>query len=87
MTEIADRISIAAHIYTLLEILGLFFLKKAIFSLWNLIITLQFFTLIALWQIKYPFTLRYALFKLREITLGEFLDRITIFNDFFGTFF
>ena len=74
LEETAEEVSVIAYVYTILEILLLFFLQKAIFSLWNLILTLQFLTFIAVWQIRYPPITRFILFKLRVITRGEFLD-------------
>ena len=35
-------------------------------------------TFIAFWQIRYPAVLRFILFKLKVITLGEFLDHLEI---------
>ena len=35
-------------------------------------------TFIAVWQIRYPAILRFILFKLKVITLGEFLDHLKI---------
>ena len=68
----------ATYVYTILEIIGLFTLQKALFSLWTLILTLQFLTYIAAWQIRYPPMMRMILYKLRVITLGEFLDDLQI---------
>ena len=58
----------------LIEVLLLFVAKKLIFSMWVLIMTLQFFVFIARWQIKYPHRLRFLLHEFRRIALGEFMD-------------
>lgn len=78
LEETADQVAFIAYVYTILEMLLLFFLQKAIFSLWNLIMTMQFLTFIAVWQIRYPPMTRFILFKLRVITLGEFFDDLEI---------
>ena len=61
-----------------LEVICLFVLQKALFSLWNLILTLQFLTYISVWQIRYPKVLGFVLTKLRVIALGEFVDNLEI---------
>ena len=53
-------------------------MQKALFSLWNLILTLQFLTYISVWQIRYPKVLGFVLTKLRVIALGEFVDNLEI---------
>ena len=71
--ETAAKIGIAA---TITEIVVLFAAKKLIFSMWVLILTLQFFVFIAVWQIRYPDRIRFLLHEFRRIALGEFLDDI-----------
>ena len=46
--------------------------------MWILILTLQFFVYIALWQIRYPSTLYFVLFELKRIALGEFMDDLDL---------
>ena len=71
----------------LIEIILLFVAKKLIFSMWVLIMTLQFFVFIARWQIKYPHRLRFLLYEFRRIALGEFMDDLDFGKEvasFFG---
>ena len=42
---------------TIWELLIVFAFKKVLFSMWVLILTLQYFVYIATWQIRYPNTL------------------------------
>ena len=48
--------------------------KQLIFSMWVLILTLQFFVFIALWQIKYPLKIKFIVAEFRRMALGEFID-------------
>ena len=75
--EAAKNVGIAVTIW---EIVMLFFFKKILFSLWLLILMLQFFVFIALWQVRYPPNTRFLLFELRRIVLGEFMDDLDIGN-------
>ena len=56
----------------------LFFFQKTLFSMWVLILTLQFFVFIAVWNIRYPNITRLVLFELRKISLGEFVDDLQL---------
>ena len=60
------------------EIILLFFFKKTLFSMWILILTLQFFVYMATWNIRYPRVMKFLLHELRKISLGEFLDDLEI---------
>ena len=48
--------------------------KKVLFSMWVLILTLQFFVFMSMWQVRYPHTLTFLLSELKRIALGEFMD-------------
>ena len=54
--------------------------KKVLFSMWILILTLQFFVYMATWQVRYPGTLHFLLYELKRIALGEFMDDLDIGN-------
>jgi len=59
---------------TIWEIVVIFLFKKFIFSMWVLILTLQFFVFIAKWQVKYPHRIKFMLHEFRRMALGEFMD-------------
>ena len=46
--------------------------------MWVLILTLQFYVYIALWQVRYTTILSFLLFEFRRIALGEFMDDLDI---------
>lgn len=52
--ESAARIGVAVCIW---EIALILLFKKVLFSMWVLILTLQFYVYIATWQVRYPSTL------------------------------
>mmetsp|Transcript_28884 Transcript_28884/g.38508 ORF Transcript_28884/g.38508 Transcript_28884/m.38508 type:complete len:256 (+) Transcript_28884:67-834(+) len=61
--------------------------KKVLFSMWVLILTLQFFVYMATWQIRYPGKLHFILYELKRIALGEFMDDLDVgdkVNEIFG---
>lgn len=64
--------------FSLWELLFITIFKKVLFSMWILILTLQFFVYIALWQVRYPSTLHFIMYELKRIALGEFLDDFDI---------
>ena len=78
MAEMAEKVKFAAYMYMLLQIAGLFILQRVIFSMWSLILILQFFAYIAVWKINFPVNLSFAFYSLRIITLGEFLDDLEL---------
>lgn len=75
MADTAAQVGIATSIW---EVVMLFFFKKILFSLWILILMLQFFVFMALWQVRYPPNTRFLLFELRRIVLGEFMDDLEV---------
>ena len=75
MAQTAANVGIATSIW---EIVMLFFFKKILFSLWVLILMLQFFVFMADWQVRYPPKIRFLLFELKRIVLGEFMDDIDL---------
>lgn len=70
---------VAASIW---EIVILFSLNKALFSMWILIHVLQFYVYMSMWMSQYPAETRFLLMELRKIALGEFMDDLEISNDF-----
>ena len=75
--EIVGQVETAAKVgltFTIIEVALLFIAKKLIFSMWVLILTLQFFVFIALWQIKYPHKVKFMIVEFRRMALGEFMD-------------
>ena len=66
---------IVASLWELALIIGL---KQAIFAVWILILILQFFVYISMWQIRLPKTASLLLFELRRIVLGEFMEDIEL---------
>lgn len=55
--------------------------------MWVLILTLQYFVFIAVWNIRYPNITRFMLYELRKISLGEFFDDLELSKtipEFFG---
>lgn len=71
----AASVGVALSIW---EIILLFFFQKTLFSMWILILTLQFFVFIAVWSIRYPSVIRFLLYELRKISLGEFMDDLEL---------
>ena len=69
--ETAAKVGVSV---TLIEIILIFSAKNIIFSMWTLVLTLQFFVFIAKWQISYPHRVRFILHEFRRMVLGEFLD-------------
>ena len=59
----------------------MFALGKALHSMWVLINVLQFLVYISMWQIRYPTLIKFLLFQMRKIALGEFMDDLTITED------
>ena len=53
----AETASTIGAAVTIWELLIIFVFKKALFSMWVLILILQFFVYIGTWQIRYPNTL------------------------------
>lgn len=74
----AAQISVVVSLW---EIVVIFFFKKVLFSMWILILTLQFFVYISLWQVRYPSTLHFILYELKRMALGEFMDDVDIAGD------
>ena len=52
--ETVAKIGVAITIF---EIIPVILFKQVLFSMWVLILTLQFFVYMATWQIRYPSTL------------------------------
>ena len=52
--------------------------KKVLFSMWMLILTLQFFVYMYTWQVRYPNTLQFILYELKRVALGEFMDDLDV---------
>lgn len=75
--ETAAQISVAVTIWEIIIIMAF---KKVLFSMWILILTLQFFVYMATWQVRYPGTLHFLLYELKRIALGEFMDDLDIGN-------
>ena len=46
--------------------------------MWILILTLQFFVYIAMWQVRYPSMIHFLLYELKRVTLGEFIDDLPV---------
>ena len=67
--------------FSLWEIVLIILFKKVLFSMWILILTLQFFVYISLWQVRYPSTLHFIMYELKKIALGEFMDDIDLSGD------
>ena len=63
---------------TILEIVIILMFKKVLFSMWVLILTLQFFVYISLWQVRYPSILHFLLYELKRVALGEFMDDLDL---------
>ena len=59
---------------TIWELVIIFLFKKVLFSMWVLILILQFFVYIATWQVRYPSILTFILYELKRIALCEFMD-------------
>ena len=76
--ETAAQISVAVTIWEIIIIMAF---KKVLFSMWILILTLQFFVYMATWQVRYPGTLHFILYELKRIALGEFMDDLDIGNE------
>ena len=74
LKEEAKKAAQVSIVISLLELAIIFLFKKVLFSMWILILTLQFFVYMATWQIRYPKLIRFILFELKKIALGEFLD-------------
>ena len=60
------------------EIVLIFLAKKFLISMWILILTLQFFVYIAMWQVRYPSMIHFLLYELKRVTLGEFIDDLPV---------
>ena len=58
--ETAAQISVAVTIWEIIIIMAF---KKVLFSMWILILTLQFFVYMATWQVRYPGTLHFLLYE------------------------
>lgn len=48
--------------------------------MWILILTLQFFVYISTWQVRFPGTLKFILYELKRVSLGEFMDDLDVGN-------
>ena len=77
MAQKAATIGVAIGMW---EIALILLFKKVLFSMWILILTLQFFVYMATWQVRYPGTLHFLLYELKRIALGEFMDDLDIGN-------
>ena len=75
MAESAQQLSIGL---TILEVILILLFKKVLFSMWVLILTLQFFVYIYLWQVRFPSILHFFFYELRRMALGEFIDDLDI---------
>ena len=75
--ETAAKVSV---VITILELLMVLLFKKVLFSMWILILTLQFFIYIGTWKIRYPNTLEFIIYELKRIALGEFMDDFDFAN-------
>ena len=73
--ERAAQISLAVTVW---EIIVIFAFKKVLFSMWVLILTLQFFVYISTWQVRFPSTLKFILYELKRMALGEFMDDLDL---------
>jgi len=72
---------------TIWEIVIIMAFKKVLFSMWVLILTLQFFVYMATWQVRYPGKLHFILYELKRIALGEFMDDLPLgdkVNEYLG---
>lgn len=81
LTVQAEKAAQVSLVITFIEVLIIFVFKKVLFSMWVLILILQFFVYIAVWQVRYPKLLTFIFYELKKIALGEFMDDI----DFGGT--
>ena len=79
--DTATKVGLAVSIW---EIVLLFFFKKTLFAMWVLILTLQFFVYMSMWQIRYSVTISFIFYQLKKIALGEFLDDLDICGTVFG---
>ena len=77
MAETAVKIGVAVGIW---EIIIIILFKQVLFSMWVLILTLQFYVYIGTWQIRYPWMLTFLLRELKRIALGEFVDDLELGN-------
>ena len=68
------------------EIILIFALKKFLFSIWVLILLLQFLVQMTTWQINYPPTTRILLFEVKRIVLGEFMDDLDLASRIYEAF-
>lgn len=71
---------------SIIEVLLIFFAKQFIFSMWVLILTLQFFVFIAVWQINYPRRIKLLITEFRRMALGEFMDDLDIGSEIANAF-
>ena len=71
---------------SIIEVLLIFFAKQFIFSMWVLILTLQFFVFIAVWQITYPRKIKLLITEFRRMALGEFMDDLDIGSEIANAF-
>ena len=72
----AQQIASASLAFQIVELVLIFAFQKVLFSMWMLILTVQFLTFMSYWHINYPLIPLFVLSELRKITLGEFLDDI-----------
>ena len=78
LTAQAEKAAQVSLVIALIEVMIIFVFKKVLFSMWVLILILQFFVYIAVWQVRYPKILTFIFFELKKIALGEFMDDIDI---------
>ena len=66
------------------EIILIIVFKKVLFSVWVLILTLQFLVYIATWQLRTPSGSHFILYELKRIALGEFMDDLDVGTEVAG---
>ena len=77
MAKSAAKVGAVASVW---EIVGCFFLGKAIHAMWGLVNTMQFLVFISKWQVPLSPRPRLTLNELRRVILGEFIDDLDLGN-------
>ena len=75
MAKTAATVGAIASVW---EIVGCFFLGKAIHAMWGLVNTMQFLVYISRWQVALSPRPRITLKELRRVILGEFFDDLDL---------
>ena len=75
MEATAASVGIAMSIW---EIVLIFAFKKVLFSMFVLILSLQFLVYISFWNVMYPINTHFVLHELKRIAIGELFEGLEI---------